>query len=591
MSYEYSEQGSKLDFPNPFYCENWFQMFAAAITLAGALILLIQSRASIAAHQGFKSWLPLLLGIGLLLLGLWFGQRVLTRLRFFFGRNEPVGLARQLEQDQTGRSTASDWLKRILRQNALEFAEPKGPLNGLLYAWLRNLIFSPLEVQVTAQRQFQTAIAIVVTLASFIVAWAGFSDPKAAAWMGLFYFAFSIFLLLRPLDTRARAQVGMTNLVLLVLAAVFAPVVLPLVADRLPDITWLSLDGQTLFVLLASLLAVVLYFMALLAQMNAPPHTDMARETETLSMNCHPKQLLDEVDRNLQDAWTARIPNRRYARILPQVEGEQGPFSAELIEETQPMPADRERIGIGTALSLPRYRWIALLDVLGVLMVLLGVVWLVLFGARFNPQQIDTHGWSMLTLGLAMLALCRYCLGVGHRLWARIDFKSRLVWVEMEGNFQSAQVNLGNDLTSQMRTSRRVINIETMTLRVWAAELDTVIFGKQGARSIIAMRGVTDYARGMVNHLTEFARNQSVIVAPTSAADLQKGKLLGAMNQVAGQPAAVPAALLGAVAPVAAPAVAPARPPATRAAFCTECGGMLAATDRFCGSCGAPVAG
>lgn len=590
MSYEYSEQGSKLDFPNPFYCENWFLGCASLIAMAGAAILLIQSRTSLAAHQGFKSWLPLLLGIGLLLMGLAIGKVALTHLRFFFGRNEPIGLAPQLDQDKTGRSNGSDWLKRILRQNALEYIEPRGPLNGLLYSLLRNLIFAPPAVQGTAQAQFQTAIAIVVTLVSFVVAWAGFSDPRAAAWMGLFYFGFSIFLLLWPLRTSDGAHVGLLPLVLLILAAVFAPVVVPRVAGSLPDITWLSLDGQTLFVLLASLLAVGLYFMALVAQMNAPPHTDMARETETLSMNAHPKQLLDEVDRNLQDAWTARIPNRRYARILPQVEGEQGPFSAELIEETQPMPADRGRIGIGAALGMPRFRWIALLDVLGVLMVLLGVVWLALFAMKFDPQHLDTHSFSMLTLGLAMLALCGYCLGVGHRLWARIDFTSRLVWVEMEGNFQSAQVNLGNDLTSQMRTSRRVINIETMTLRVWAAELDSVIFDKQGARAIIAMRGVPDYARGMVDHLTEFARNQSVIVAPTSAADLQKGKLLGAMNQVAGQPV-VPAPLLQAAAPAAAPA-APARSAnSSRAAFCTECGNMLSPTDRFCGSCGTPVGG
>lgn len=586
MAYEYSGQGSKLDFPNPFYAENWFYACATGIALTGALILLIQSRHSITSHHGLASWLPLLIGLGLLLMGLRFGARMLAQLRFFFGRSEPVGLTRELNQDQAGRSEGSEFLKKILRQNALEYVEPTGPLNGLLYAWIRDLIFSPPVLQNTAQRQFQTAIAILVTLISFIVAWAGFSDPKAAAWMGLFYFLYSIFLLVRPLDYQSRARVSMNGLVVLILIAIFAPVVLPLFADQLPDITWLSLEGQTLFLLLASLLAVALYFLALMRQMNQPPRTDMARETAALSMNCHPKQLLDELDRNLQDSWIDRIPNRRYARILPVVQGNTGTFSANLIEETQPMPAERERLGLAAALSLPRFRWIAMLEGLGVLMVLLGVVWLVLFGAQFDPENIQPHLLSMLTLGIAMLALCSYCLKVGHALWARFDFTSRLVWVEMEGNFQETAFNFGNDLTSQLKTSKRIINIETMTLRVWAAELDTVVFGKRGQRAIIGLRGVPDYARQMVGHLTDFAHAQSIIVAPTAEVDLKKADVLAAMSAQAAQ--AAPAAPNNLLQAMAGPAAASGGTPAARpvALHCTQCGARLSPADVFCGECG-----
>lgn len=544
MAYEYSGQGSRFDFSNPFYAENWFLAAVCAISL-------LLSRGSIAAHQGLASWLPLLLGLGLLVLGLRFGQRMLAQLRFFFGRGEPAGLAPELAPDRTGRSEQSEHLKKELRQNALEFAEPTGPLNGLLYSTLRDVIYAPAQVQHTAQRQFQTAIAIGVTLLSFLVAWIGFSDAQQAAWMGLFYFLFSVFLLVRPLDFQSHAKVGMGSLIVLIPVAIFAPVLLPLVAAHLPDITWLSLAGQTLFLLLASLVAVGLYFLALVAQMNPPPATDMARETATLSINCHPKQLLDEVDRNLQDAWTERIPNRRYARILPIINATAGPFSAELIEETQPMPASRERIGLGAALTLPRFRWIALLEALGVAMVLLGVAWLAVFGARFDPATHDPHLFSLLTLGLAMLTLSHYCLKVGHALWARIDFVSRVVWIETEGNYQTAEVNLGNDFTSQMKTAKRITNIETMTLRVWAAELDSVIFGKHSSngrpsvRQVYGLRGAQDYARPMLQHLVEFAQQQSVIVAPTTPA------------------------------------------PAPR--FCGQCGGKLTPGDRFCGGCGTPV--
>ena len=591
MAYEYSGQGSRFDFPNPFYAENWFLAAACAISLAGAATLLVLSRHSLASSHSVQSWLPLLLGLGLLIMGLRFGQRLLMQLRFFFGRGEPAGLAPELDQDKTGRSEQSEHLKKELRQNALEYAEPTGPLNGLLYSTLRGLIYAPAQVQHTAQRQFQTAIAVLVTLISFLVAWIGFTDARQAAWMGLFYFLFSVFLLVRPLDYQSHAKVGMGSLIVLILVAIFAPVLLPLGAAHLPDITWLSLNVQTLFLLLMSLLAVGLYFLALVAQMNPPPATDMARETATLSINCHPKQLLDEVDRDLQNAWTERIPNRRYSRILPIINAEAGPFAAELIEETQPMPASRERIGLGAALALPRFRWIALLEALGVAMVLLGVLWLALFGARFDPATHERHLFSMLTLGIAMLTLSHYCLKVGHALWARIDFISRVVWIEMEGNYQTAQVNLGNDFTSQMKTAKRITNIETMTLRVWAAELDSVIFGKHGAngrpsvRQVYGLRGAPDYARPTLAHLVEFAQQQSVIVAPTSAADLQKSKILGAVNQLAGQATAAVSPQLAAAAGVAPAATAAAAAPR----FCGQCGGKLTPGDRFCGGCGAPV--
>lgn len=586
MAYEYSGQGSRLDFPNPFYTENWFYACVSAIALIGALALLAQSRGAIASHHGISAWLPLFLGFAMLIFGLVYGSKLFRQLRYFFGRGEPNGLAQELNQDAAGEGKGSAWLKQILRDNALKFEEPTGPLNGLLYAWLRNLIFSPPDLQRTTQQQFQTAIAVVVTLASFLVAWIGFSDPKAAAWMGLVYFTLSILTLVFKLDNDKHARIGMARLIALILIAIFAPVGVPLFVDKLPDITWLSLNVQTLFVLLISLLAVALYFLALMTQMNQPPRTNPGRVQEALSMNCHPKQLVDELERNLQDNWVELIPNRRYARLVPQIKDNSGEFHAELVEETQPMPAERERIGPLTALSLPRYRWIVLLEALGVLMVLAGTIWLVLFGAEFDPQHIDKRLLFMLTLGFTMLVLCGYCLRVGHRLWARVDFNSRLLWVDMKGNYQATEFNYGNDLTSQLKTTKRVINIETMTLQVWAAELDTVIFDKAGQRSIIGMRGAPDYAKEVATHLAEFAHAQSIIVAPTSQVDLKKADMLSAMNRQAAQATPMVPNLLQA-APAAAPAPAAAAP--RIAAHCTQCGGAIAPSDRFCGNCGSPV--
>lgn len=578
MSYEYNAESQRMDFPNPFYVENWFLAGTTATLTLSGIVLLILSRSSMSHGHGVQGMLPLIVGLGLLVHGLSQGRRLFMQLRFFFGRGLPAGLAPELAPDAHGKSVQADEIKETLRQNALTYPEPVGPLNGLLYAWIRELIFAPRPVQQIAQRQFHTGIAILVTLLSFLVAWIGLSDRQASGWMGLFYFTFSVVLLLRPLEAgaAARADVGMRGLLILVIVAIFGPVLLPLVASGLPDIGWLSLEAQTLFLLLASLASVGLYFLALMRQMTGAPTTNMAREQTSLSMNCHPKQLMDELDRTLQDDWVERIPNRRYARILPLVGNGTGTFQAELMEETQPMPAtEQRRLDVPTAFLLPRFRWIAWLDVAGLGMTMLAAIWLLVFGARFDPAIAEPRLFSLLTLGLAMLALGHYCVRAGHVLWQRFDFSSRIIWIEMQGNYQSARMDIGNTLSDRVKTEKQIINIETMTLRVWSAELDSVIFGKGSTRIITGLRGTPVLARQMVDHLTIFAQEQSIVVAPTAASDLRKTAILSAMNHDA--PSA-PAALAATLARVEKATV-----------TCTSCSTTVEKNDRFCGHCGHPV--
>lgn len=578
MSYEYNAESQRMDFPNPFYVENWFLVGTTATLTIGGIVLLILSRGSLAHGHGVQGMLPLLIGLCLLVGGLRQGRRLLMQLRFFFGRGLPVGLAPELAPDATGKSPQADEIKETLRQNALTYPEPTGPLNGLLYAWIRELIFAPRPVQHIAQRQFQTGIVILVTLVSFLVAWIGLSDKQASGWMGLFYFAFSVILLVRPLEAgaAARADVGMRGLIVLVLVAIFGPVLLPLVSHGLPDIGWLSLEAQTLFLLLASLASVGLYFLALMKQMTGAPTTNMAREQTSLSMNCHPKQLMDELDRTLQDDWVERIPNRRYARILPLVGNGAGTFQAELIEETQPMPvSEQRRLDVATAFRLPRFRWIAWLDVAGLSLSVLATAWLLVFGARFDPGTIEPKLFSLLTLGVAMFTVGGYCVRAGHVLWQRFDFTSRIIWVEMQGNYQSARMDVGNTLSDRVKTEKQIINIETMTLRVWSAELDSVIFGKGAQRIVTALRGTPMLARQMVDHLSVFAQEQSIVVAPTSASDLKKTAILGAMNHDTPQAAEALAATWARM--------------EMRAPSCPDCATPVENDDRFCGNCGRPV--
>ena len=86
MAYEYSSNSKRLDLPNPFHIENYFYFFAASILIVGAIILLMISRAGVAAHVNAWSFAPLVLGVALLLRGIFFASNALRQLRFFFGR-------------------------------------------------------------------------------------------------------------------------------------------------------------------------------------------------------------------------------------------------------------------------------------------------------------------------------------------------------------------------------------------------------------------------------------------------------------------------------------------------------------------------
>ncbi|MBC7415307.1 MAG: zinc ribbon domain-containing protein [Herminiimonas sp.] len=593
MSYEYSSESRSLDFPNPFKVENLFRFVGGLILLAGGFLLLMVSRGNLAGSLSLWSAAPLLTGVFLLVFGIFYIAKVMTQLRFFFGRGEPRGLGQELSADTGTGDKYSAGLKETMRQNALTFEEPRGALNGLLYTLLPRLIFAPLRLQGMAQRQFHTALAMAVTLLSLLVAWVGFGASRQSGWLGLFYFLFAGFLMLRPLEDGdlAKADLNIRGLVALILVAIFGPVLVPFVANRLPDIGWLSLNGQTFFLLIAAMGAVMLFFMALTKQLVAPPATTMGCETETLSFNAHPKQVLDELDRELQRNWVEKVPNRRYIKILPVLGSGSGVFSGESLEETQPFaPSTQPRIDLATCLREPRYQWLTFLNVLGLVLMAVAVGALVTFGMSIKPDTMERSVFAYATFGAAMLLVAHFCFKAGHLLWARFDFLSEVVWVEMKGNYTSAKFDYGNQFTDHVKTQKDIINIETMTLRVWVAQIESVTFGKGTERSVIGMRGLPDKARYLCGHLSAFAGNQSMIIAPSSTADMQKVAALSAINQFSARNtdgAATPAALLE---KMGAPSALAARVAAAGAPrVCPACATVNDAEARFCTNCGSAI--
>lgn len=597
MSYEYNSESKRLDLPNPFKVENAFYLFAAVIMLLAGISLLLISRSALASHLAFSGVLPLLIGVGLLFIGIYYASRALTQLRFFFGRGEPQSLAADISD--TGTSKGADALKETLRQNALFFHEPQGALNGLLYSWIPNLIFAPLPIQHFAQKQFHNALAITVILFSLLVSWASLGNSPSAAWMWLFFYGFTMLIIIKPLKKGATGEssLGVKGLISLILIAILGPVLLPLIGNRLPDISALNLSFQAFILLAFGLIAIGLFFVALMRQMVAPPATTIACEQQSLSMNSHPKQLTDEIDRELQRNWSEQVPNRRYSKISPVINASAGSFFGEILEESQPLPHEGEQgLNYKTALASARYQWLVWLNVLGIVMTLAGVLALIFF-ANFmsadaqNQLSFDVSKTKYLALGAALLAISQYCFTSGHILWGRFDFTSRITWIEMQGSYQSAKLDYGNIMTDRIKTEKNVINIENMTLRVWVSELDSVSFGKKSPRWIVGMRGLSSESAYLAQHIKQFAANQSIIIAPESSVDLQKIANLAAINQLGAQPANTEdiqklIALEQNVTKQSANNSGVLNVQAT----CVVCTALLNQADKFCGDCGSLIA-
>jgi len=589
MAYDYSSESKLLELPNPYRLQNRLLWLCAAILLVAGITSLWWARNAMQEHAMSMAGAPLLAGLLLLAGGLACAATAARRLRFFFGRGRPASLAPEIPPGAVGGSKAADHVKDMLRQGGLSYPEPKGALEGLLYHWAPTLITAPLEVQWLAQRYTFNLAAIAATLLSFLFSWALFGTPATRPWIGILYFAFGAFFLLKPVLSQGRARLTVVSLIGLIAAAILAPVALALLGSSLPRLGNFSLNVQVFVMLCASLLACGLAMAAVLAQVDAAPQTRASVEQQRLSMNAPPNSLMDELDRTLQSQWTERIPNRRYARIDPIITAAtpSGSFAGELVEETQPLPiAGTKAPTFSAALGERRHRALLLLDLYAVLLVLVSVGFALYFVREFNVME----GWQQSRFSVAgtsaILALVAgFCFQSASQLWGRFNFESVLTWVEIIGNYQTSRIGTGNQFTSRMNTENDVVRTEAATLRVWRARIESVVFGKDDARQVTAMFSTEKDAKTLATHLMQFAQSQSVLVAPGSATDQARIAALNSGEQALGG-TDVSAAQLQRDQHLAA-ALASTQPVPVH---CTQCGTAAPASARFCAKCGAALA-
>jgi hypothetical protein len=269
---------------------------------------------------------------------------------------------------------------------------------------------------------------------------------------------------------------------------------------------------------------------------------------------------------------------------MPQILGQQGAFEAQLLEETQPLPQDLEPLDFARAWSLDTCRWLLVLDAAATALTLLGAVLL------FDSAR-SAGNFGVLMMGGAALIVARFAFRAGNMIWRRFEFKSRIYWVESSGNYSSASAEVGAALRDSVRTTRQVVNVENITLRVWVAEIDSVCFNTEGVlsthveRSIVSMRGLPDEAQRLCRHLAEFGQSLPSVVAPMSSADHQRLAMVGALNRSARAPQSTLAVEAAPTTPLPATTEANAvTPPGQR--FCPQCGKPSETTALFCAACG-----
>lgn len=542
MSFDFNQDDAIDKFPNPYRFENVFLAIGAAAGLAGGITTILYARKFFRIHEdkvalivGAVAVLVLALSVKLLI-------QALSQMRFYLGRKFPLGLAGELAVTDKGVGQGADKILETLRHRAIEFPEPKGALESLLCFLVKDLVTSPTEVRVAAVQQFRALIEMGTLLALLLVSYLVFADTSCEGFASWLYLPMSGLSLLTPFMAPDRlspsggndtpvAETGdraLTKLVGLIVFSIMAPVLLPRVT---PHVSIAPMWLPSALLLGGSIISSALFFAATLCHLGSARSTDVSCEQTTIAMNCPPTQLWTAISRDFQSAWERAIPNRAYANVPPEVSrGERGSFSGFILEETQPAPMNSSRFSTwAEAFQVPYARMLLLLGAWGVSM----TVFCGWTAARTTEQFANMSATEisrsiLVVMALGMVAALTF--RTGHLLWSRIEFRSRLVWIETSGAFQTSRISVGNRFRSNVQSSSTLTRVEGATLRVWVADIVSVAFGKDGERTIIAMATADDAAKSMVNSIVVFAANQCVVPSLTAKRDLACASSIGGLR-------------------------------------------------------------
>lgn len=542
MTFEYNRDDSlSNDFPNPFRFENVFLFLASVLALAGGISAFVAAKDLFKQHEDKTALVAMAVAAMVAGFGIKLLIQALSQIRFFLGRKFPAGLAGEVPHTGQGLGHGAEAVMETMRHRALDFPEPTGPLNGLLYSMVRDLVTSPMPVQRAAVQHFHSLVGMATLFASLVVSYFVFEGTPYEGFASWLYLPLSGLSLLTPftqpnrlaihtgaLETEDTSDKAIWKLLGLVVFSIMAPVMVPRIAPSLQIAPmWIA----PALLLVGSMVSSALFFGALVSRLDSATRTSVSCEQTTMAMNCPPAQLWTAIGRDFQSAWERDIPNRPYANVPPEVtDAERGSFAGLILEESQPVPTSTMQLSSwGEAFHTPYSRYLILLGAWGVLMAA-ATAWATwhFTGMFADMPRMEISRSILIVMALGMVAVL--CFRIGHLLWSRMQFRSRLYWIECAGTFQTSTISVGNQFRGNASSSSTLTRVEDATLRVWVTDIVSVVFGKEGQRSIIAMASVDGVARAMADRLVTFAASQRSIAAPTSEADLKRAATIGTLD-------------------------------------------------------------
>lgn len=535
MTYEFNPNDSDWSLPNPFRFENFFLIITSLVLFGGGVAVTLIARGFIQESEMKVGIATMGLALLLFAASVKFGFQALSQMRFFFGRQFPVGLATQLPVSGTGDSESAVQVREIMRQRAIEFPEPTGPLNGVLYSLFKQLITSPPPIQAAAVQHFHSIVGMAAILGSLVVSYVVFEGNKHEGIISWMYLPITGLSLLTPFMRNEKPEVMPSStkmlwkLIGLVTFAIIGPVVIPQYVPAMPiPPMW----AAPTLLLIGSMIASVLFLVSLLSQMDSAEQTSVSCEQTKIAMNCPPSQLWTEISRDFQNNWVRNIPNRSYSNVPPDVSAsERGSFSGCILEETQPMPTSTMVFdSLRDAWGVKYVRYLFLLSAWGILLSMSAVGVAVYFAQAFGEMsRMEISRIMLIVIALEVATVLSY--RIGHLLWSRMYFRSRLIWIETSGTYQTSNLSIGNQMTGKALSNSTLTRVEDATLRVWVTDIVSVAFGKDGSRSIMALAPVDGVAKTMADKLVKFAADQSSIATPMSQRDVGKANAIRALDR------------------------------------------------------------
>lgn len=535
MTYEFNPGDRLNDIPSPYKVLNLFLALAALAMGAGGVLALLKARTYIDGRHDLAAFGAAMVAMCLFAAAVKLAIIALSQLRFYLGRDFPVGLAKELKGTARGPGEGAERIVEQMRNQAVAFEEPTGVLASVLYSVIRTLNTAPPGVQNAAVCYFQTMVGMLAILGSLGVSYMLFAGAPHEGIVSLTYLPLTGLSLLspfRPSEVRTSARTGNGALWRIMALAVFATVGPVLVKRFVPAYDLPAMWVAPAVLLIASIVGIVLFLTSLFARMDNITETSVACEQTTIHMNCPPAQLWTELGRMFHREWVNGAPNRKYLDVPPEVQEQSlGLFEGNLLEESQPeMIGEPFGARFAEVFGTSHGRWLVALCLWGVLLsVAVAVLGNQLAGEFRGLARMEVTR-SVLTV-IALCAAAVLSFRMGQPLWARMYFRSRLVWVEVAGTHQSTELEVGNSYHGRFRAKSSLTKVEDATLRVWAADIGSVSFGKGQRRFIISLTPAPQYARGLAERLKGFAAEQSTLVAPTSSRDLGKIDALAALER------------------------------------------------------------